>query len=70
MSYVVFKVRDEQEWYWSGEFRESGRPCRVADINRAISFKTAREAYDHCAVYRTIQSWRVGKREKVDSVTE
>lgn len=51
------------EWYWTGDVKESGTPCRTKFASQARHFPNADVAYRMAASFPKLHGWRVGSRE-------
>ena len=63
--YVFKKMRyggPFAENYWTGEVLDSGMPARCSKTIEALSFNTAREAYDAAGEHNKLNWWKVGER--------
>jgi len=68
-AFVIFtrgRGRGGPEAFWTGDITEAGWPARSADLEDALQFATAREAYDAATANLTrapdLNEFLVGRR--------
>ena len=60
--YVLFKVRSEQEMYFTGEYDlRTGKPKTSKDLTKSMPFKTKEQAYAEATIDGLLD-FRVGRR--------